>query len=91
MCISPLIKFKTRDREVPGSNPARCIYSAVWHLFHVVLLAKCNTPILYSYFHLTFAFLLLVNVTGYRCIGKKHSKSFLPHFSTFFGNLVEVM
>ena len=26
--------------------------------------------------------LLLVSVTFYRCIEKRHSKSFLPHFST---------
>ena len=27
--------------------------------------------------------LLLMSVTFYRCIEKRHSKSFLPHFSTF--------
>ena len=48
----------------------------------LVLLVKRNTLILYSYFHRTFMFLLLVSVTFYRCIEKRHSKSFLPHFST---------
>ena len=37
----------------------------------VVLLVKHKTLILYSYFHGTFMFLLLVSVTFYRCIEKK--------------------
>ena len=49
----------------------------------LVLLVKRNSLILYSYFHRTFMFLLLVSVTFYRCIEKRHSKLFLPHFSTF--------
>ena len=24
-CISPVVKFRTCDREFPGSNPGRCI------------------------------------------------------------------
>ena len=35
-----------------------------------------------SHFHRTFM-LLLVSVTFYRCIEKRQSKLFLPHFSTF--------
>ena len=54
------------------------------HTYSLVLLVKRNTLVLYSYFHRTFImFLLLVSVTFYRCIEKRHSKSFLPHFSTF--------
>ena len=37
----------------------------------LILLVKCNTLILYSYFHRTSIFLLLVSVTFYRCIEKK--------------------
>ena len=50
----------------------------------LVLLAKRNTLTLCSYFHRMFMFLLLVSVTVYRCIEKRHSKTFLPHFSSFF-------
>ena len=52
-------------------------------LENLVLLVKRNTLILYSYFHRMFMFLLLMSVTFYRCIEKRHSKSCLPHFSTF--------
>ena len=54
-----------------------------WTANYLILLVKRNTLILYSYFHWMFIFLLLVSVRFYRCIEKRHSKSFLPHFSTF--------
>ena len=49
----------------------------------LVLLVKRNTLILYSYFHRTFMFLLLVSGTFYRCIEKGIANHFLQHFSTF--------
>ena len=33
MCISPVVKCKTCDREVPGSNQALCIFLCFWHFF----------------------------------------------------------
>ena len=57
----------------------------------LVLLVKhtCNTLILYSYFHRTFMILLLVSMTFYRYIEKRHSKSFLPYFSTSVATLLK--
>ena len=45
----------------------------------IVLLVKRNTRISYSYFHRMFMFLLFMSVTFYRCIEKRHSKSFHVH------------
>ena len=55
----------------------------------IVLLIKCNTLILYSYFQRMFMFLLFLSVTFYRCIEKTHSKLFLPHFSTLMEILLK--
>ena len=53
---------------------------------YLVLLVKRNTLILYSYYHWTLMFLLLVSVTFYRCIEKRHSK---PFFATILDFLLK--
>ena len=59
---------------------SRELEDGAWYM--LVLLVKRNTLILYSYFHWMLMFLLKVSMTFYRCTEKRHSKSFLPHFST---------
>ena len=50
----------------------------------IFLFVKRNTLVFFFFiFSSDVMFLLLVSVTFYRCIEKWHSKSFLPHFSTF--------
>ena len=77
------LSLRWAHRSVCWSCRSRLILFFHFQGQHLVLLVKCNALILYSYFHRMFMFLLLMSVTFYRCIEKRHSKSFLPHFLTF--------